>query len=540
VKQFIIYLNKNRKFIIEKVKRKKIYRLIKYLYNFFRKFKKNTVDIKITLLSCKKFKNIIKDSYLNLYYDLFVLISKQYKKDYFNRMDIIVRYLFIENYFGNNNYGYNLYRKMQKKRVNKNNTSKNFEGLIDSFKSSGFQNNSVIILDQNLQLIDGSHRLACALYFNINSVPIKIQFSNRPIFYGINWFLANGFSRREINLINAKKEELFRKFGLFFVVILWPPIKNYFEELTSNIGSEFKIISISDYAFDNNYEFNAVVKGIYACDDIADWKIQKKIEAINHNTYDKEIRLICIEIDNPKYRIKDISGNAISVVAEKIKEKYREKYKKKIKSYYYDILLHVGDNYEHSRHMLDIFNKDIDIFSFLDSIKNYRYALTKIDVPYMTKKFPYDYPLSKDLDIICDKKCFSDICLAAKLFSSKYKNKYVIKFIESDSRLKIRFELNNFLCYQLDIQCEINCVDNLFIKNALDERKKRDGFYYFSEEYETFIRLIEYVKNKQKKHHLEYLRQHQDALELVVSKYKYFFKKNKTVNESRLFEELKS
>ncbi len=516
-------------------KNENIYHLMQYIWQLLRKFRRATSNI----IFASSFNNIIQDGYLNLYYDLSTFLSKQYRKDSFNRMDTIVRYLFIENFFGKNNYGFNLYRKMEKKRGTKNDTSKNFEELIKSFKSLGYRDDSPIIVNQNLQLLDGSHRLACALYFNIKNVPIKIQLANTPI-YGLNWFRVNGFSQREINLINIKKEKLFRRFGLFFVVVLWSPIKDYFDEITRDISSEFKIISISDYAFDNNFEFSAVVKGLYACDDIADWKVQKKIQFMNANTNDKKIRMICIEIDNPKFRIKGISGKPISIAVEKIKKKYREKYKKKIENYCYDVILDIGDNYEQSKHMLNIVDKDIDIFSFLQSIKNYHYVLTKTDVPYMVKNFPHDYPLSKDLDLICDKKDFKNICVAANIFASKYKNKYSIRILNFSNQLRIRFELSNFLCYQIDIASKIDGVNGLFVQGALDRRVKRDSFFCFSEKEEIFIRILEYVQNPQKKHHLEYIRRHKTIFKTALNEYKYLFENNLAFNEEQLSEELKN
>lgn len=503
-----------------------IYKLINVVSLYFH-------SIKIT-------QKVTEDGYLNLYYDLPTLLSRQYRKGSFNRMDIIVRYLFIENFYGKNNYGFELYEKMQKKRVKKSYTSKMFEWLIKNIENQGNKNDSPIILDQDLHLLDGSHRLACALYFNINSIPIKIHLSNKPVFYGLNWFRANGFSQRELELINIKKEELFRRFRLFFVVVLWPPIKDYFEELTRDISSKFKIISISDYFFNNDFEFNAVVKGLYACDDIADWKIQKKIEAMNTNIDGKKIRMLCIEIDNPKFRIKRISGKPISTVVEKIKKEYRKKYKKKIENYYYDIILHIGDNYEYSRHMLKIVNKNIDIFSFLQSIKDYNYALTKIDVPYMVKNFPHDYPLSKDLDLICDKKDFQNICIAAKIFASKYNDKYLVRILNFNNRLRFRFELSNFLCYQIDIESKINGVNDLFVKNALNRRVKRNGFFCFSEKEEIFIRILEYVQNPQKKHHLECIKRHKTIFKTVLNEYKHLFENNLAFNEEQLSEELKN
>jgi hypothetical protein len=513
-------------------KNKYVYYSVKFMYSIWKLVCNN---INLYFHPIKFAKKLTEDGHLSLFYDLPALLSKQYRKGAFNRMDIIVRYLFIEEFFGKNDYGFELYEKMQKRRGAIEHTSERFYDLIGNIENNRFKDDDPVILDQSLHLLDGSHRLACALYFDINKVPIKLRFSNKQVFYGLEWFRTNDFSKEELNLIDKKREELFEKMGIFFVVVLWPPIKDFFEEITSDISSDFKIISISDYTVENNFEFNAVVKGLYACDDIADWKIQKKIETMN--TCDKKIRLISIEISNPKFRIKKISGKPISTVVERLKKEYREKYKKKIENYYYDNIIHIGDNYEHSKHMLKIVDKDIDIFSFLQSIKDYNYALTKSDVPYMVKNFPHDYPLSKDLDLICDKKDFQNICMAAKTFASKYKNKYSIRLLNYSSRLKIRFELSGFLCYQIDIGSEIDGINNPFVKKALDRRVKRDGFFCFSEKEEILIRILEYVQTPNKKHHLEYIRRHKNILQTVLGENKHLFKNDLEFIKQRLQEE---
>ncbi|MDQ4679420.1 hypothetical protein, partial [Stenotrophomonas maltophilia group sp. RNC7] len=118
------------------------------------------------------------------------------------------------------------------------------------------------------------------------------------------------------------------------------------------------------------------------------------------NNYDKNIRILTLDIGDPKFRAKAKNSKPISIKVEAIKKKYREKYSKKIENYFYDIIMHIGDNYEHSAHMIKIMQKDIDIIKFLKSIDPYKYALTKVDVPYMPKDFPRSYPLNKDMDIL--------------------------------------------------------------------------------------------------------------------------------------------
>lgn len=51
--------------------------------------------------------------------DVREVFLQQYKNGSFNRLDIVVRYLAIEDYHGINNYGFNLYRKMQSQRISK-------------------------------------------------------------------------------------------------------------------------------------------------------------------------------------------------------------------------------------------------------------------------------------------------------------------------------------------------------------------------------------------------------------------------------------
>ena len=87
----------------------------------------------------------------------------------FNRYDMIVRLLAIENYYGKNEYGFNLYRKMQAARIGIDSVEPavfRFRKLIESYENNGYDSSSEIELDSCLHLYDGSHRMAMALYYN--------------------------------------------------------------------------------------------------------------------------------------------------------------------------------------------------------------------------------------------------------------------------------------------------------------------------------------------------------------------------------------
>jgi len=84
----------------------------------------------------------------------------------FNRFDIIVRYLAIENYYGKNDFGFKMYSKMQSKRLNNENSEceSNFRELIKSYEENGYMVDSYIECDNEFKLFDGSHRLSLNIY----------------------------------------------------------------------------------------------------------------------------------------------------------------------------------------------------------------------------------------------------------------------------------------------------------------------------------------------------------------------------------------
>lgn len=280
----------------------------------------------------------------------------QQNKLEFQRYDIIVRYLAIENYYKKNDFGFDLYRKMQAARVGKKWASESvkiFKTLILSYENNGYDTSSEIEIDKNINLVDGSHRMAMAIYHKSYQISCKIRPNIMDIYYGIDWFIEKGFSIREIILIQEKYNEIHNKLIIPFICILWPPVQNYFDEIVELLKISYKIIDYKDFIFDND-QFQAIVKNIYSVDDIESWKIEKKIEMMQ-SCSEKRIRVIRLNIEKPVFRLKNATLKTLSQEGEKIKRIFTNAYKDKVSNYFNDIIIHIGDNYFHNNHVIKLF-----------------------------------------------------------------------------------------------------------------------------------------------------------------------------------------
>ncbi len=281
------------------------------------------------------------------------LLAKQFVDNHFNRLDVIVRYLAIEEWAGKNDFGFALYNKMQGERQAPGGSEDRFRTLIKSVADNGYDCHSRICVDLDQRLMGGSHRLALALYFNVPDISIEIAADSSKVQYGAEWFRRHNFTDKEMENIENKRRRVFRDYGIHFSITLWPPVEKYYREIEARLSEEYSVVSSDCYELGERFE--EIVRRIYDVDDIEDWKIFKKIEAMSGRP--KRIRHICLEIPHPKFRKKGLNNNDISTVAEAIKRRYRAIYAKKVDNYFMDIIIHIGDNYRHNSHILKILDE---------------------------------------------------------------------------------------------------------------------------------------------------------------------------------------
>lgn len=437
------------------------------------------------------------------------------QEGFFERWDTVVRYLAIEDYFGKNNYGFELYRKMQGLRGGADYieiAEQKFRKLITSFEEKGYNNDSEIVCDKNLKLLDGSHRLALALYFGIPRLSVNIKDETHQVEYSEKWFVDAGFTEDERNLIRKKANELIKRCKVPFECIIWSPAQNYFDDITNELGKMYPLISYQDYEYKEE-TFSRLVKGVYHIDDIEDWKVQKKIEYMQP-TANKVVRVVKLDVDSPQFRLKAKTSGTLSQVGEYIKSYIRGKYKDKLDNYFYDIIIHIGDNFEQNEYVDKLFREAFSLRGYLSGLSQYKYYLTKTETPYQTEDFPDTYAFSKDLDIICAKEDFEKIAMYTQNYLDENVKQYEVIVKQQKDNIRFRIELKGFLIYQFDISCAIEGLDALFVADSLSRRELKDGYYVSTLEDEIVIRKNEYYKHPEKMHHAEFLKKYHESLEV--------------------------
>jgi hypothetical protein len=290
------------------------------------------------------------------------LLGMQFREGAFNRYDVVMRYLTIEKIVNGYENALDEYNMMQKKRVN-GDTADQFLELIASIRENEFSTKYPLPIDLNANLIDGSHRLACALYFNIKKIPYTVIQENSNIQYGLSWFREYEFSERTLIDLERTKKTLFLQKGIYFCATVWGVAKPFFDEISKDIGNLYKIVYQDDLFLGDNY--GELIDRVYAIDDIDKWKVEVKKHFIFQSPPD--IRYILFEIPNPEFRVKQRNHSYLSSKGAALKKMIREKYCSQIPNYFYDIIIHTGDNYEHNQEMINIIqrytNIDIDKFA---------------------------------------------------------------------------------------------------------------------------------------------------------------------------------
>lgn len=477
-------------------------------------------------------RQVIEDNTKHLTLSVSELFMQEHTLGGFNRYDMIVRLLAVESENGMNDFGWDFYRRMQTSRVGSKDLEERvdaFKKLIHSYDTNGYDAKSEIELDCNLRLIDGSHRMALALYHHIPTINVKVRPFQNECFYGIEYFKINGFSNEECRILENRYNKIMEDgINQPFICSIWHPARQHFGDITNHLALFGEIIAIKDFTLSES-EYIHYTKGIYHIDDIADWKVDKKIEYMTSNkSTHYQIRMVALKISCPNFRLKEATNGTLSQRCEFIKQIIRNAYKKKIDNYFHDIILHIGDNFYQNRFLSKLMHMPpIDLTSILKGISHFDYVITKTDVPYMPSDFPSHYPMGKDIDIVCaDQDMFEKVVSTIKKQLNSYSPYYDIQFVEKKDkggecyRALIRFEQQAFLILQIDISSQVESLPISFSNELCAGKIEKNGYYIPSPSKEIIIRINEIASRPEKKHHIQYVINHiQDIDDTLCQEY---------------------
>lgn len=173
-------------------------------------------SIHINIISDQELKKLLNNNYIyslldkrNDYY-LYQCFPDKLISHY--RYDVYIKYFYVKSYMESNNY--NLAKKIYLSHIKAFNnfiepdgTKKNqkdfinsFNKLINSIRKKGFSETIIPISKTGIP-IDGAHRLAICLYFNIKVSFIVFDLLDGK--YDRNFFYERGMSKKYINTIDA-------------------------------------------------------------------------------------------------------------------------------------------------------------------------------------------------------------------------------------------------------------------------------------------------------------------------------------------------
>lgn len=147
----------------------------------------------------------------------------------------------------------------------------------------------------------------------------------------------------------------------------------------------------------------------------------------------------------------------------------------------------------------------IDIKSYLQILRGYDYALTKIDVPYMPADFPTSYPIGKDMDMYVSRHDYEFVKTITHTFiiDNKYDKLFTLKLVVGHDNTRFRLERSGKLHYQIDITIDT--------EGLLENKVCGENYHMLSLKNEMIIRKHEILKHPHKKHHVDWVKRHIDV-----------------------------
>jgi len=121
------------------------------------------------------------------------------------------------------------------------------------------------------------------------------------------------------------------------LIILWPPVQDLFDEITTYISERVKLKSLNTMEMKHDV-FDKFIEDLYAIDFADPKKIALKLDRLME---DKSlIRVLKVEIKKPKIIVQDSLNRVRCESIGDLKDNVRRKFRKQVKNYTYDIVIH--------------------------------------------------------------------------------------------------------------------------------------------------------------------------------------------------------
>lgn len=478
------------------------------------------------------------------------IIMAQYPMgDYstYKNYDMAVRLMAIEEYQGKNDYGFDIYQRMQ---AHTNfDWAPRFKNLIASYNEKGFDDSKPIELDCNHLIMDGAHRLALAVANKLEFIPVRIYDCRKDRLADFGRFWEIGYTRDECNMIKKRTEELLFRSVYDYIGVIWPPAYKFADDIIGDLNEiapeRFHIVKTIDLKMDAN-DFEGFLRAMYHTDILDEAGMKSKTKRIMECTMDVEdgynVRVFYLHINNPKIgtNVKNYSPQSLEV--RRIKEIIRTRYKNKLEKYVYDVIMHISDNYIQSKFCKIVVEINKDISELFDHLKDLKYAVVKSE-GRLPLSFPYYYYYYSDVDIVIGLSNMNHAAdVVEQWLRKKYEGDWVsIKKIDKDGTVQINVMIRDFrlLCVHFQTVNHFGMKDT-FNDHLIEEYVlSSNGVYRITKpSYDVLVRAYEYVNHPKKTWHYDYICMHKDAIDRDLLSIAYFENDENKNKIERLFDEI--
>lgn len=124
--------------------------------------------------------------------------------------------------------------------------------------------------------------------------------------------------------------------------ILWNGMDEYKEDVKNDIGNYGEIAK--SFTLNLGEEYEKFVRDIYNQDEIADWKVDKKLETMFKCSDSRKITVLIMKIETNVQYYHKLKKRMVYTNLEQMKINIREKYSKLVTHYFFDNVFHVTDD----------------------------------------------------------------------------------------------------------------------------------------------------------------------------------------------------